>query len=329
MSEQFQAYQIGKNDDGQRCVLTQLNDDDLMEGDVTVDVEYTTLNYKDGLALTGRSAIIRKFPLTPGIDFSGTVTASDHAGFSVGDRVILNGFGVGEVHSGGYAQKARVSGDWLVPLPEGLDTRQAMAIGTAGYTAMLSVMALEDHGIRPGGGDILVTGASGGVGSIAVALLNRLEHRVVATTGRMKEKDFLMNLGAADVLDRADFADKARPLGKELWAGAIDVAGGNTLANVLSQLKYGGAAAICGLAESMNLPTTVAPFILRGISMYGIDTVMAPIEKRKIAWQRLATDLDLALLDSLSFDLDFDDLPRAAEDILDGKIRGRAVVKVP
>lgn len=329
MSEQFQAYQIGKNDDGQRCVLTQLNDDDLMEGDVTVDVEYTTLNYKDGLALTGRSAIIRKFPLTPGIDFSGTVTASDHAGFSVGDRVILNGFGVGEVHSGGYAQKARVSGDWLVPLPQGLDTRQAMAIGTAGYTAMLSVMALEDHGIKPGDGDILVTGASGGVGSIAVALLNRLEHRVVATTGRMNEKDFLVNLGATDVLDRAGFADKARPLGKELWAGAIDVAGGNTLANVLSQLKYGGAAAICGLAESMNLPTTVAPFILRGISMYGIDSVMAPIEKRKIAWQRLATDLDLGLLDSLSFDLDFGDLPQAAEDILDGKIRGRAVVKVP
>ncbi|MDH3634847.1 MAG: oxidoreductase [Gammaproteobacteria bacterium] len=329
MSEKFQAYQIGKNDDGQRCVLTQLGDDDLMEGDVTVDVEYTTLNYKDGLALTGRSAIIRKFPLTPGIDFSGTVTASDHAGFSVGDRVILNGFGVGEVHSGGYAQKARVNGDWLVPLPEGLDTRQAMAIGTAGYTAMLSIMALEDHGIKPGDGDILVTGASGGVGSIAVAILSRLGYRVVASTGRMNEKDFLMNLGAADVLDRADFAEKARPLGKELWCGAIDVAGGNTLANVLSQLKSGGAAAICGLAESMNLPTTVAPFILRGISMYGIDSVMAPIEKRKIAWQRLATDLDLELLDSLSFDLDFADLPQAAEDILDGKIRGRAVVKVP
>lgn len=329
MSEQFQAYQIGKSDDGQRCMLTQLNDGDLMEGDVTVDVEYTTLNYKDGLAMTGRSPIIRKFPLTPGIDFSGTVTASEHAGFSVGDRVILNGFGVGEVHSGGYAQKARVSGDWLVPLPEGLDTRHAMAIGTAGYTAMLSVMALEDHGIKPGDGDILVTGASGGVGSIAVAILSRLGHRVVATTGRMNEKNFLTSLGAADVLDRAGFADKARPLGKELWSGAIDVAGGNTLANVLSQMKYGGAAAICGLAESMNLPTTVAPFILRGIAMYGIDSVMAPIEKRKIAWQRLATDLDLDLLDELSFDLDFTDLPQAAEDILDGKIRGRAVVKVP
>ncbi len=329
MSGQFQAYQIDKNDEGQRCVLTQLSDSDLMEGDVTVDVEYTTLNYKDGLALTGRSPIIRKFPLTPGIDFSGTVSESSHSGFSAGDRVILNGFGVGEGHSGGYAQKARVSGDWLVALPEGLDTRHAMAIGTAGYTAMLSIMALENHGINPGDGDILVTGASGGVGSVAVVILNRLGHRVVATTGRMNEKEFLMGLGAADVLDRADFAEKARPLGKELWAGAIDVAGGNTLANVLSQLKYGGAAAICGLAESMNLPTTVAPFILRGISMYGIDSVNAPISKRKVAWQRLASDLDLDLLDSLSFDLDFADLPQAAEDILAGKIRGRAVVKVP
>ena len=329
MADQFQAYQIGKSDDGQRCALAQLDDSDLMEGDVTVRVEYTTLNYKDGLALTGRSPIIRKFPLTPGIDFSGTVIDSSHADFKDGDQVILNGFGVGEVHSGGYAQKARVSGDWLVPLPDGLDMRQAMAIGTAGYTAMLSVMALEQHGIKPGDGDILVTGASGGVGSVAVAIMSKLGHRVVATTGRMNEKDFLTGLGAADVLDRADFSDKARPLGKELWRGAIDVAGGNTLANVLSQLSYGGAAAICGLAESMNLPTTVAPFILRGISMYGIDSVMAPIAKRKIAWQRLASDLDLALLDELCFDLDFADLPRAAEDILAGKIRGRAVVKLP
>lgn len=329
MSEQFQGYQIGKNDEGQRCRLKQLDESDLMEGDVTVRVEYTTLNYKDGLALTGRSPIIRKFPLTPGIDFSGTVIESSHADFSEGDQVILNGFGVGEGHSGGYAQKARVSGDWLVPVPEGLDMRHAMAIGTAGYTAMLSVMALEDHGIDAGDGDILVTGASGGVGSIAVALLSKLGHRVVATTGRMQERDFLTGLGAADVLDRANFAEKARPLGKELWRGAIDVAGGNTLANVLSQISYGGAAAICGLAESMNLPTTVAPFILRGISMYGIDSVMAPIAKRKIAWQRLASDLDLRLLDELSFELDFHDLPQAAEDILEGKIRGRAVVKLP
>jgi len=329
MSEQFQAYQIDKSDDGQRCVLTQLDDTDLMEGDVTVRVEYTTLNYKDGLALSGRAPIIRKFPLTPGIDFSGTVIESSHAGFNAGDRVILNGFGVGESHSGGYAQKARINGDWLVPLPDGLDLRQAMAIGTAGYTAMLSVMALENHGIRPDDGDVLVTGASGGVGSIAVAVLGNLGYRVIAATGRMQEQDFLGDLGASEVVDRAEFADKPRPLGKERWRGAIDVAGGNTLANVLSQVCYGGAAAVCGLAESMNLPTTVAPFILRGISMYGIDSVMAPPEKRRAAWQRLASDLDLKLLDELSFDLDFADLPQAAEDILDGKIRGRAVVKLP
>lgn len=329
MSEQYQAYRIDKTDEGQSCTLTQLDDADLMEGDVTVRVEYTTVNYKDGLALTGASPVVRKFPLTPGIDFSGTVTESSHADFNQGDPVILNGFGVGEVHSGGYAQKARVSGDWLVPVPQGMDTRYAMAIGTAGYTAMLSIIALENHGIKPGDGDMLVTGASGGVGSVAVAILNKLGYRVVATTGRMQERDFLTGLGAADVLDRADFAGKARPLDKELWAGAIDVAGGNTLANVLSQIKRGGAAAVCGLAESMNLSATVAPFILRGITMYGIDSAMAPIAKRKIAWQRLVSDLDMKLLDELSFDLDFNDLPRAAEDILAGRIRGRAVVKVP
>ncbi len=329
MSDRFKAYQIGKSDDGQRCVLTDLGDEDLMDGDVTVGVEYTTINYKDGLALTGRSPIIRRFPLTPGIDFSGTVIESSHADFAAGDKVILNGFGVGEVHSGGYAQKARVSGDWLVPVPDGLDTRRAMAIGTAGYTAMLSVMALQDHGLQPDDGDVIVTGASGGVGSIAVAVLGKLGYRVVATTGRMQEQGFLEGLGAAEVIDRAEFADKARPLGKERWSGAIDVAGGNTLANVLSQMRYGGAAAICGLAESMNLPTTVAPFILRGISMYGIDSVMAPLDKRKTAWQRLASDLDKDLLDQLSFELAFEDLPQAAADILDGKIRGRAVVKIP
>ena len=329
MSEQFQAYQVGKNEEGQRCTLTQLDDSDLMEGDVTVRVEYTTLNYKDGLALTGRSPIIRKFPLTPGIDFSGTVLESEHADFKAGDQVILNGFGVGEAHSGGFAQKARVSGDWLVPVPDGLDTRRAMAIGTAGYTAMLCVLALEGHGIKPDAGDILVTGAAGGVGSVAVAVLSKLGYRVVASTGRLQEKEFLLGLGAAEVVDRASFSEPARPLGREVWAGAIDVAGGNTLANVLSQIKRGGAAAICGLAESMNLPTSVAPFILRGIAMYGIDSVMAPIPLRKQAWQRLASDLDFKLLDELSFDLDFADLPQAGADILDGKIRGRAIVKVP
>ena len=329
MSEQFKAYQIGKNDDGQRCQLLQLDDSDLVDGDVTVRVEYTTLNYKDGLALTGRSPIIRKFPLIPGIDFSGEVIESGHADFKPGDKVILNGFGVGEDHNGGYAQKARVSGDWLVPVPDGLDTRRAMAIGTAGYTAMLSVLALEDHGLEPGDGEVLVTGASGGVGSIAVAVLGKLGHHVVATTGRMHEKDFLTGLGAAEVVDRAGFADKPRPLAKERWSGAIDVAGGNTLANILSQMRRASAVAACGLAESMNLPTTVAPFILRGVTLYGIDSVMAPLERRKQAWQRLATDLDSGLLEKLSFDLDFEDLPDAAVDILDGKIRGRAIVKVP
>ena len=329
MSKQFQAYQVGKNDEGQRCALTQLDDSDLMDGDVTVRVEYTTLNYKDGLALTGRSPIIRKFPLTPGIDFSGTVLESEHADFKAGDQVILNGFGVGEAHSGGFAQKARVSGDWLVPMPDGLDTRRAMAIGTAGYTAMLCVLALEGHGIKPDAGDILVTGAAGGVGSVAVAVLSKLGYRVVASTGRLQESEFLQKLGAAEVVDRAGFSQPARPLGREVWAGAIDVAGGNTLANVLSQIKRGGAAAICGLAESMNLPTSVAPFILRGIAMYGIDSVMAPIPLRIQAWQRLVSDLDFKLLDELSFDLDFADLPQAGADILDGKIRGRAIVKVP
>jgi acrylyl-CoA reductase (NADPH) len=329
MSNQYQGYQINKTEAGQSCELKQLSDDDLMEGDVTVDVEYSTLNYKDGLALTGKSPVVRVFPLTPGIDFSGRVSASDNSRFKVGDKVILNGFGVGEVHSGGYAQKARVNSDWLVSLPAGIDTRQAMAIGTAGYTAMLCVLALEQHGIKPDSGDILVTGASGGVGSVAIAILSKLGYRVVAVTGRMDERDYLMGLGAADVIDRADFSAKPRPLYKELWAGAIDVAGGNTLANVLSQIKHDGAVAACGLAESMELPTSVAPFILRGVTLYGIDSVMASLEKREQAWARLAQDLDLELLEQLSFDLDFADLPQAAEDILAGKIRGRAIVKIP
>ncbi len=329
MSSQFQAYQINKTEAGQTCELKQLSDADLMDGDVTVKVEYSTLNYKDGLALTGKSSVVRTFPLTPGVDFAGTVLSSEHANFSAGDQVVLNGFGVGEVHSGGYAQKARINGDWLVQLPDGLNTRQAMAIGTAGYTTMLCVIALENHGIRPDDGDILVTGAAGGVGSVAVAIMNKLGYRVVATTGRMEEKDYLSRLGAADVLDRADFAEKARPLYKELWAGAIDVAGGNTLANVLSQIKYGGAVAACGLADSIELSTSVAPFILRGITLYGVDSVRVSLDKRVHAWGRLAQDLDLKLLEELSFDLDFADLPQAAEDILAGKIRGRAIVKIP
>jgi acrylyl-CoA reductase (NADPH) len=329
MSNFFQGYQINKTETGQSCELKQLSTDDLMAGDVTIKVEYSTLNYKDGLALTGKSPVVRKFPLTPGIDFAGTVITSEHAGFEAGDTVVLNGFGVGEVHSGGYAQVARVTGDWLVKLPNKIDSRQAMAIGTAGYTAMLCVMALERHGIKPDAGNILVTGASGGVGSVAVAILNKLGYSVVATTGRMAEKDYLLSLGASEVIERQEFSGKPRPLYKELWAGAIDVAGGNTLANVLSQMKYGSAVAACGLAESMDLPASVAPFILRGITMYGIDSVMVSIEKRQQAWSRLAQDLDMDLLERLSFDLNFNDLPQAASDILDGKIRGRAIVKIP
>ena len=329
MSKFFQGYQINKTETGQSCELKQLSTDDLMAGDVTIRVEYSTLNYKDGLALTGKSPVVRKFPLTPGIDFAGTVVSSEHAEFESGDTVVLNGFGVGEVHSGGYAQMARVNGDWLVKLPSEIDTRQAMAIGTAGYTAMLCVMALEQHNIKPDAGNILVTGASGGVGSVAVAILNKLGYSVVATTGRMAEKDYLLSLGASDVIERSEFSAKARPLYKELWAGAIDVAGGNTLANVLSQMKYGSAVSACGLAESMDLPASVAPFILRGITLYGIDSVMVSIEKRQQAWSRLAQDLDRDLLERLSFDLNFNDLPQAASDILDGKIRGRAIVKIP
>lgn len=328
MSNTFLGYQINKTEAGQTCGLKQLSDDDLMDGDVTVKVEYSTLNYKDGLALTGRSPVVRQFPLTPGIDFSGTVIRSEHANFKSGDRVVLNGFGVGEVHSGGYAQKARVNGNWLVGLPDKIDARQAMAIGTAGYTAMLCVMALEQHGIKPEDGNILVTGASGGVGSVAVAILSQLGYSVVATTGRMAEKDYLLALGANDVIERQRFSEKARPLYKELWSGAIDVAGGNTLANVISQLKYGSAVAACGLAESMDLATSVAPFILRGVTLYGIDSVMATITKRQQAWHRLEQDLDMELLECLSFDLDFNDLPQAANDILDGKVRGRAIVKI-
>jgi acrylyl-CoA reductase (NADPH) len=329
MSKFFQGYQINKTETGQSCELKQLSTDDLMAGDVTIKVEYSTLNYKDGLALTGKSPVVRKFPLTPGIDFAGTVVSSEHAEFESGDTVVLNGFGVGEVHSGGYAQMARVNGDWLVKLPSEIDTRQAMAIGTAGYTAMLCVMALEQHNIKPDAGNILVTGASGGVGSVAVAILNKLGYSVVATTGRMAEKDYLLSLGASDVIERSEFSAKARPLYKELWAGAIDVAGGNTLANVLSQMKYGSAVSACGLAESMDLPASVAPFILRGITLYGIDSVMVSIEKRQQAWSRVAPDLDRDLLERLSFDLNFNDLPQAASDILDGKIRGRAIVKIP
>lgn len=327
--KRFSAYLATKTEDGQSIAKTEIGEDDLMDGDVTVRVEYSTLNYKDGLAMTNSAPIIRHYPLVPGIDFAGSVVASTHAGFESGDRVVLNGYGVGESHSGGFAGIARVNGDWLVHLPDRISTRQAMAIGTAGYTAMLCVLALEHHGITPGDGELLVTGAAGGVGSIALAVLSRLGFAVTASTGRLQETDFLRKLGAVEVIDRKAFAEKARPLARETWAGAVDVAGGNTLANVLSQVQRGGAVAACGLAESMELPTTVAPFILRGVTLYGIDSVMCPMEKRLTAWQRLDTDLDKDLLESLSTEIAFDDLPEASTAILRGQIRGRTIVKIP
>ena len=328
MPETFKAYQITKDEDGQKLSFTELTENDLMDGDVTVKVEYSTLNYKDGLALTGSAPVVRRFPLTPGIDFAGTVIESSNPRFKANDEVILNGFGVGEVHSGGYAEIARVSGDWLVSKPEGLSARQAMAVGTAGYTAMLSVLALEKHGLEASDGAIVVTGAAGGVGSVALLLLSKLGYQVTAVTGRPEEADYLRSLGAAEILDRQPFSEKARPLGKELWAGAVDVAGGNTLANVISQTKYGGAVAACGLADSMALPTSVAPFILRGVTLYGIDSVMASLEVREQAWQRLVSDLDLERLDRLVKEISLADLPEAAAAIMAGSVRGRTVVKI-
>ncbi|MGI9537207.1 MAG: MDR family oxidoreductase [Desulfocapsaceae bacterium] len=328
MSAPFKAYQITKDDDGQKVSFTELTEEALMEGDVTVKVEYSTLNYKDGLAMTGSAPVVRRFPLTPGIDFAGTVISSTNPRFKENDEVILNGFGVGEVHSGGYAEVARVNGDWLVAKPEGLTSRQAMAVGTAGYTAMLCVMALENHGLKAGDGTILVTGAAGGVGSVALLLLSKLGYRVAAVTGRPAEADYLRSLGAEEVLERQPFSEKARPLSKELWAGAVDVAGGNTLANVLSQTRYDGAVAACGLAESMALPTSVAPFILRGVTLYGIDSVMASLEKREEAWQRVVDDLDLDRLESMINEISLSELPDAAAAIMAGSVRGRTVVKV-
>jgi acrylyl-CoA reductase (NADPH) len=325
----FPAWLATKTDDKAEVNRTELTEDDLMAGDVTIRVEYSALNYKDGLAMTNPPLIIREFPLIPGIDLAGIVEKSDSAKFKPGDRVALNGFGVGENFHGGYAAVARVKSEWLVPLPDTLSTRQAMAIGTAGYTAMLCIMALEQHGITPDSGKILVTGAAGGVGSVAVSVLNHLGYDVSAATGRSSEADYLQQLGANEVIERAEFSGKPRPLARERWAGAIDVAGGITLANVLSQIQRAGAVAACGLAESMDLPTSVAPFILRGVTLYGIDSVMCPIDKRITAWNRLANELDLDKLELMSQEIGFDDIPAAARAILKGEIRGRTIVKIP
>jgi acrylyl-CoA reductase (NADPH) len=327
MPDTFKAILITRGDDKvQSVTVGELSDADLMDGDVTVKIEATTVNYKDGLAITGKAPVVRRFPMVPGVDFAGTVIASDHPDWRTGDQVILNGWGTGETHLGAYAEKSRVKGDWLVPLPDGMTAHEAMAIGTAGYTAMLSVMALERHDITPDRGPIVVTGASGGVGSIAIAILSKLGYHVIASTGRTAESGFLKDLGAAEIIDRSELSGPVKPLAKERWAGGVDAVGSTTLANVLSMTSYGGAIAACGLAQGMDLPGTVAPFILRGVSLLGIDSVMAPKALRLEAWRRIATDLDREKLAALSTTIGFGDILQAARDIIDGKIRGRVVV---
>jgi len=324
----FKAIVIEKTDGGTKSSLTDFDEANLMDGDVTVRVEYSTLNYKDGLAVTGKAPVVRRFPMIAGIDAAGTVEASSHPAWKPGDKVVLNGWGCGETHLGGYAGKTRVKGDWLVPLPPTMSTRDAMAIGTAGYTAMLAVMALEQHGLTPDRGPVAVTGAAGGVGSVAVAILAQRGFTVHAVTGRPQEADYLKGLGAAEIVERKELAGPAKPLAKERWAGAVDAVGSSTLANLLSMTRYGGAVAACGLAGGMDLPTSVAPFILRGVCLYGIDSVMCPLERRKTAWKRLATDLDRQKLASITREIGLSEVPTAAADILNGQVRGRIVVKI-
>lgn len=324
----FKGILINKDDAGYRAAVQDIDKSLLPEGDVTVRVEWSTLNYKDGLAITGKSPVVRRFPMVPGIDFAGTVMESHHPSWQAGDKVILNGWGVGETHWGGLAQWARVRGDWLVPLPAAFIARQAMAIGTAGYTAMLCVLALERHGIKPGDGDILVTGANGGVGSVAISLLAGLGYSVVASTGRAAEEAHLKALGAASIIDRVELSEPGKPLGKERWAGVVDAVGSHTLANACATTRYRGAVAACGLAQGMDFPASVAPFILRGVTLYGIDSVMAPLQVRQEAWARLARDLDIAKLDAITREIGLGEAIAAGGDLLAGKVRGRVVVDV-
>ncbi|HEX2603378.1 MAG TPA: MDR family oxidoreductase [Oxalicibacterium sp.] len=325
----FKGIMISRDDaTPYRVQLQDIGEDALPDGDVTVRVICSTLNYKDALAITGKAPIVRRFPMVPGVDFVGSVEQSEDARYRVGDVVVLNGWGVGETHWGGLAQKARVKGDWLVPLPETISPRRAMAIGTAGYTAMLCVMALQDHGVTPDKGSIVVTGAAGGVGSIAIALLSRLGYEVEAVTGRMQESEFLRSLGATNILPRDEFTTSGKPLGKERWAGAIDVVGSQVLANICAGMRYGGVVAACGLAGGMDFPATVAPFILRGVTLAGIDSVMCGHERRLRAWQQLAMHLDLAKLDQLTEEISLADTLNVAPLLLQGKIRGRLVVDV-
>lgn len=325
-SGSFRALIVRKDDGAQRVEEAELRDADLMEGDVTVAVTHSTVNYKDGLAVTGTAPVIRRFPMIPGIDLAGVVESSTHADFKRGDKVVLNGFGLGETHYGGYAQRARVKGDWLVPLPAVFSPAAAMAIGTAGYTAMLSIMALEDAGITKDTGPILVTGAAGGVGSVAIAILAKLGFRVIASTGRTEEESYLRSLGASEIIPRTELAGDPKPLAKERWAGAVDSVGSKTLANVLASTRYAGAVAACGLAGGMDLPASVAPFILRGVSLLGIESVHMPKPRRVTAWERLAADLDRAKLESMTRTIALGEVPQAAAEILKGRVRGRLVV---
>jgi acrylyl-CoA reductase (NADPH) len=324
----FNAVVIEKTDGGTKSALTDFDEANLMDGDVTVRVEYSTLNYKDGLAVTGKAPVVRRFPMIAGIDFAGTVESSTHSAWKPGDKVVLNGWGCGETHLGAYAEKTRVKGDWLVPLPKSMSAREAMAIGTAGFTAMLAVMALERHGLSPARGPIAVTGAAGGVGSVAIALLAKLGFAVHAVTGRPQEADFLKGLGAAEIVERKELAGPAKPLAKERWAGGIDAVGSTTLANLLSMIRYGGAAAACGLAGGMDLPASVAPFILRGVCLYGIDSVMCPLDRRREAWKRLESDLDRQKLVMITREIGLPDVFGVAPEILAGQVRGRIVVKI-
>jgi acrylyl-CoA reductase (NADPH) len=324
----FKAIVIDKAEGGQRVALTDFDAGNLMDGDVTVRVEWSTLNYKDGLAITGKAPVVRRFPMIAGIDFAGTVESSTHPDWKAGDQVILNGWGCGETHLGGYAEQARVKGNWLVRRPPAISARDSMAIGTAGYTAMLAVMALERHDLTPMSGPVVVTGAAGGVGSVAVSILAKRGFQVTASTGRPEETDYLKKLGAAEVIDRKELAGSAKPLAKERWAGGIDTVGSTTLANVLSMTRYGGAVAACGLAGGMDLPTSVAPFILRAVSLLGIDSVMCPQADRETAWRRLEDDLERGKLADITTQISLAEVIEAAGSIVGGRVRGRIVVKI-
>lgn len=324
----FSGILITKDDGGYQAKLQRIEESLLPPGDVLVRVSHSTINYKDALAITGKGPVVRKFPMVPGIDLVGQVEHSSHAAFKEGDRVLLNGWGVGEVHWGGLAQLARLSGDWLIPLPAGFSPRQAMSIGTAGYTAMLCVLALERHGVQPGDGEIVVTGAAGGVGSVAIAILSRLGYSVVAVTGRTDEADYLLGLGAQEVLHRAQFSEPGKPLGKERWAAAVDVVGSHTLANLCATTRYGGVVTACGLAAGMDFPSTVAPFILRGVTLAGVDSVMRPKADRMEAWSRLVTDLDLQKLGAICHEVPLTDVIPLATELLNGRVKGRIVVDV-